>query len=212
MYMSENICIPKSYFLIITSILIVFTYFYGMKMKDSPIQQPSKIIIFKDKKEFKKNEQVKTESPIENPESEFIRKIKLLRQRDRVSLYNDFKPPERRLSRQSYPNTSLKQIINIPTRGYPDDYHNVGMLVRKNDEKMLKLFGRQKHPGSNQWEYFVIGNDSNNLNTKMPLKVQNQRELSNNDTIMVPWLDQSKGKFEVKIFDYNAPRYNPFVF
>ena len=111
--MSENICIPKSYFLIITSILIVFTYFYGMKMKDSPIQQPSKIIIFKDKKEFKKNEQVKTESPIENPESEFIRKVKLLRQRDRVSLYNDFKPPERRLPIQSYPNTSLKQIINI---------------------------------------------------------------------------------------------------
>ena len=127
-------------------------------------------------------------------------------------MYNDFKPPERRLPRNNYPEEPIISSINVPTRGYPDNYHNVGMLVRKNDEKVLKLFGRQKFPGSNQYEYYVIGNDSTNLTSKTPLKIPGEKELSNNDTVPIPWLDQSKGKFEVKLFDYDVPIYNPYMY
>jgi ribosomal protein L34E len=207
--MSENICIPKSYFLIIFALIIVLTYFHGVRMKNIlPTQNykapENKVIILQEKK-YNKNNQKSTDSPL-------AQKIKTLRKRDVDSAENTFKPPERRLPRHSYPNRSVKQLINIPTRGYPDDYHNIGMLVRKNDEKVLKLFGRQKFPGSNQWEYYVIGNDPNGLNNKIPLSIPGNKELFSNDTIAVPWLDQSKGKFELKLFDYDAPRYNPFIF
>ena len=207
--MSENICIPKSYFLIIFVFIILLTYFHGVRMKQvlPTLAHPqNKVIIIKENNSnnISENKQ-STESPLE-------RKIKALRNRDVKSLENNFKPPERRLPRHNYPNRGLRKIMNVPTRGYPDDYHNVGMLSRKNDEKILKLFGRPKFPGSNQWEYYVIGNDPNGLNSKIPLKVQGNKELSNNETIAIPWLDQSKGKFELKLFDYDTPRYNPFIF
>ena len=207
--MSENICIPKSYFLIIFVVIILLTYFHGVRMKNilpSMAPQQNKVIIIKEKKS--KN----ISPPRQHVESPLETKIKALRKRDVNSLENNFKPPERRLPRHNYPNRDLRRMINVPTRGYPDDYHNVGMLFRKQDEKVLKLFGRQKFPGSNQWEYYVIGNDPNGLNNKVPLTIPGNRELSNNDTVAIPWLDQSKGKFELKIFDYDAPRYNPFVF
>tara|TARA_B100001287_G_scaffold267912_1_gene263598 strand:+ start:877 stop:1371 length:495 start_codon:yes stop_codon:yes gene_type:complete len=136
-------------------------------------------------------------------------KIDLLVKRDRDAVDDDFKPPERRLPRHNYPSQGIKRIINIPTRGYPDNYQNLGLLVRKADERILKLFGRQKFPGSSQWEYYTV--DSYNMQ-KVPLKINGSKELSNNDVVAVPWLDQGKGKFEVKIFDYDAPRYNPNVF
>ena len=210
--MSENICIPKSYFLIIFVVIILLTYFHGARMKSilptlqlqSP-QPQSNIIIVKEKNIKYKNVSKEKDSPL-------AKKIKSLRNRDAKSLENNLSPPERRLPRHNYPNRDLKRLINFPTRGYPDDYHNIGMLTRKNDEKILKLFGRQKFPGSSQWEYYVIGNDPNGLNSKIPLKIPGNKELNNNDTVAIPWLDQSKGKFELRIFDYDAPRYNPFVF
>jgi len=85
----------------------------------------------------------------------------------------------------------------------------LGLLVRKADERILKLFGRQRFPGSSQWEYYTV--DSYNMQ-KVPLKIEGMKELSNNDVVAVPWLDQGKGKFEVKIFDYDVPRYNPNIF
>ena len=119
------------------------------------------------------------------------------------------KAPERRLPRHNYPTESVKKLINFPTRGYPDNYQNLGILVRKSDERILKLFGRQKFPGSSQYEYYVV--DSYN-SQKFPLKLNGMKELSDKDVISIPWFDQSKGKFEVKIFDYDAPRYNPNIF
>ena len=207
--MSENVCMPKSYFLFIILILVVLTYFHGVRMK-KVIPTTNKVIIYKEKKS-KEFVPQKGESKISN-ESPFEEKVKSLRKRDIDSLENNLKAPERRLPRHNYPDRSLRQIINIPTRGYPDDYHNVGMLVRKNDEKTLKLFGRQKYPGSNQWEYYVLGNDPNGFTSKFPLQTQGNKELFNNETIGLPWLDQSKGKFEIKLFDYDAPRYNPYDF
>ena len=207
--MTENICIPKSYFLIIFALIIVLTYFHGIRMKNILSKQnynapKNKVIILSEKKYAK--------TKLKSPDSPFVQKIKALRKRDVNSVENSFQPPERRLQRHNYPDRSVKKLINIPPRGYPDDYHNIGMLVRKNDEKVLKLFGRQKFPGSNQWEYYVIGNDPNGLNTKIPLSIPGNKELYSNDTIAIPWLDQSKGKFELKLFNYDAPRYNPFVF
>lgn len=203
--MNDNICIPKSYFFIIFIIFSLFTYFHTMRMdryftnnnigpaKEPTIIKPNIII-----KEIK-----------HEPSTTFKQKVDILKVRDRQVVDDDFKPPERRLPRHNYPTESVKQLINYPTRGYPDNYQNLGLLVRKADERILKLFGRQRFPGSSQWEYYTV--DSYNMQ-KVPLKIEGMKELSNNDVVAVPWLDQGKGKFEVKIFDYDVPRYNPNIF
>ena len=211
--MSDKICIPKSYFFIILCIFIVFTYLHNMRMSKILSESNNKVcplpkVIIKDNKQEMKQivqelEEIKQENKVNKD---------LLLERDREAVEDKFKPPERRLPRHNYPIQGVKKLLNIPTRGYPDNYQNLGMLVRKNDEKILKLFGRQKFPGSNQWEYYVIGNDPNGLNNKVPLNIPGNKELSNKETVAIPWLDQGKGKFELKIFDYDAPRYNPFIF
>lgn len=226
--MSDNICIPKSYFLIIIIIFSAFTYFHTVRMSKYNNNEEIKLEIKKEREErkrlklLKKNEKKSKKSNRDESETK-VKKVNInssivnnnyidpLSERDIDVVENKFSPPERRVPRHNYPTESLKRLINIPTRGYPDNYQNLGMLVRKNDEKLLKLFGRQKFPGSNQWEYYVLSTQGFESNTKIPLKIPGNKELSNNDVIAVPWLDQSKGKFDVKIFDYDAPRYNPHL-
>ena len=224
--MSDNICIPKSYFIIIFAIFSLFTYFHTVRMTRYNNNEDIKLEIKKEREERKKIKMLKKEKTKEKKQKEKkdseVKRVNInssivnnnyidpLSERDIDVVENKFAAPERRLPRHNYPTESLKRLINIPTRGYPDNYQNLGMLVRKNDETLLKLFGRQKFPGSNQWEYYVLhGHDSF---TKIPLKIPGNKEISNNDLISIPWLDQSKGKFEVKIFDYDAPRYNPHLF
>ncbi len=208
--MNDKVCIPKSTFLIIFLFFCLLTFIHNLRM-EKLFSSKNNIIIVKDNDTTKNNSKLKKSKETNNNQDIDI-DIDLLLERDKKSLNNDFSPPERRLPRHIYPTQTFKRSINIPTRGYPDNYHNVGMLVRKNDEKILKLFGRQKYPGSSQWEYYVTGSDTYGADSKTPLNVPGNKELSNNDLFTIPWLDQSKGKFEVKIFDYDAPRYNPFVF
>ena len=40
---------------------------------------------------------------------------------------------------------------------------------------------------------------------------EGNKEIYDQDVIPISWLDQSKGLFEAKIYDYNAPKYNPYV-
>ena len=181
--------------------------------KDVPIFSP-KIIIKEEKIKPKNEKPITISNSPELDESSTISEIDhdFLTKRDKDVVENKFKPPERRLPRHNYPIREVRHAMNVPTRGYPDNYQNVGMLVRKNDEKILKLFGRQRFPGSNQWEYYVLENETSDSSTKIPLKIPGNKEILNNEVIAVPWLDQSKGKFDVKIFDYDVPRYNPYVF
>lgn len=149
------------------------------------------------------------ESPLAVPD---IQKRVALENRDQQAVFNDFRAPERRDPEHAYPTREVKNMINLPTRGLPDNFHSVGVLVRKKDEKVLQLFGRQKYPGSNQWEYYVAGADSYGYPNKMPVGVRGDRELDDKQKIELPWLDKSKGDFEVNLYNYDVPRYNPFAF
>jgi hypothetical protein len=64
--------------------------------------------------------------------------------------------------------------------------------------------------GSNQWEYYVTGMDRYGFPNKMPIKVKGDKELYDKDKIDLDWLDKSKGKFEVNLYNFDVPRYNPF--
>ena len=58
-------------------------------------------------------------------------------------------------------------LINIPTRGEPGDYHTVGYLTDDSGE-VLPLTGRQTYPGSINWNYFTTTNS--HLTTIIVLK------------------------------------------
>ena len=126
--------------------------------------------------------------------------------------YDPIKEPTRRLPRHIFNKDSIKRYINIPTRGYPDNYQLVGLLSRNADEKFLQLYGRQKYPGASQWEYYVRGKDLSGLETKIPISVHNDQEIYDNDEVDVPLLDSSKGKFKAQIYKIDTLKYNPYVY
>jgi len=121
-------------------------------------------------------------------------------------LYDPLVPPERRIDANQYP-LSILHRINIPTRGYPDNYQLVGLLSRTGDEKILQLFGRPTYPGSNQYEYYVT-TESNGFTNKIPIETKG-KEIEDGITVNVPIFDQNKGHFQVKLYNYNTPRYYP---
>ena len=198
--MADNICLPRYHFIFVTIVFIIFTWYYHN---------------FTIKKIYNENnnsnEQVKQNNKVIVIDNTDMLIRKFLKKRDKQAYYNDMKPPERRVNVRNYP-IAIKPHINIPTRGYPDNYHQVGNLIRNSDEKVLKLFGRQKYPGSSQWEYYIVSRDPNGLDTKLPLNRKKDRELEDNSEIDVPFFNSSKGNFKVQLLNFDAPRYNPYVF
>ena len=115
--------------------------------------------------------------------------------------YDDFHPPEQ-INRHV-------RSINIPTRGFPEDYQLKGLLLRDNTETAYNLFGRQKFPGSTQYEYYIIANMDRN-HVKIPLKMNGDKEIEDGQSINVPGTNQNNGSFTVKLYDYDVPRYIPY--
>ena len=77
---------------------------------------------------------------------------------------------------------------------------------------MVKLFGRQIYPGSNQYEYYGITSDpTGGSSVKIPIKVRGDKELYDKDEIDIDFLDAGVGKFILFMNDFDRPRYNPFV-
>jgi hypothetical protein len=135
--------------------------------------------------------------------------FRYLENRDRSVLYDPLVAPERRIQNDQYPYPLIyNNLVNYPTRGYPDNYQQLGIITRNNDEKILQLFGRPTFPGSNQWEYYVKSEKEGFVN-KIPIQSKNQKELQDGDNIDVPGMNSNNGNFNVKLFNYNTPRYNP---
>jgi hypothetical protein len=194
------------HYITIISCFICLTLFYFYNL--NKLENQNKEQLKQNKEQLKQNTNINNTNNTINP---FIEKRLVLQNRDRMVLYNDLHPPERRDQEYAYPDKYVKSLINIPTRGLPDNYSPMGVLVRKDDEKVLQLYGRQKYPGSNEWEYYVMGNDPSSFPNKMPIQRKNKREIMDKDKIKIHWLDPSKGDFEVNLYDYDVPRYDPYV-
>lgn len=197
--MADNICLPKSYFLIIFCIFIGLAAWYIHNDKKQNI----------DNINYKFNDSILDVINKKFLENEELKERRFIQNRDHKVLYNDFTAPERRQPEHIYPVRHVRKMINVPTRGLPDNYHQVGLLFRNNTETTFKLFGRQKFPGSNQWEYFVQGVMSNN-DVKIPITIRGDREIEDGQVIIVPGTDNTKGGFKVKLYNYDLPRYNPY--
>lgn len=89
-----------------------------------------------------------------------ITDYELVMQRDLGVIANPLVPPEKRTERPTIDMTLpllRNKYIGLPTRGSYDTYQNTGYLVEEgNPNNVLKLFGRQKWPGSTQYEYYAI--------------------------------------------------------
>ena len=212
----NKVCFNQNAFLIGIVILTVVVLILN-NFNNCPSCNPKIIYKEKETEELKENNQIKQnlhnvlvstrygikdESIVDN----------LIDKRDNDAIGNPLKAPNRRLPRHIYPESAKDYIFEVPTRGYPDNYHYYGNLIRREDNKIVKLFGRQIYPGSNQYEYYGITSDSTGGSTvKIPVKVQGDKELFDKDQIDIDFLDSSAGKFILYMNDYDRPRYNPFV-
>ena len=178
----NNICLKTQYVIIILVILsFVFILYIYIKITNQ-----------------KKNNQPNNNQQNNNQLNTY------LEYRDKSILYDPLIGPERRVPYDQYPNT-IKNFINIPTRGYPDNYQLLGLLYRDNDEKIVQLYGRPTYPGSNEYEYYAT-TEQNGFTNKIPFRIKGNREIEDQQHIEIPVL---KGPFKVKLYNYDTPRYYP---
>ena len=136
-------------------------------------------------------------------------------------IVNPLLPPER-----SYVNT-YGIPTNIPSRGIVGGYQQVGSLNKtdvvkedsmpgnNNKTVILPLFGQPTYPGSNKWNYYTTS-DKHNM-VKITFKVGNKdsddrhgvNELMSGDKLEIP---EYNGNFDVKIYQFDQPRYIPYVY
>jgi hypothetical protein len=210
--MGEYICLPQTHLIIIICVFIGLASWYihneKNKYKYDPDYKYNDEILTKISKSISQLQSQTNSEKIITPE---INKRIVLANRDQEVITNDFAPPERRVPSYLYPETSVKEKINIPTRGYPDSYQLLGIVLRNNTETAYNLFGRQTFSGSNQYEYYVQGNMDGNI-VKIPIKIRGDREIEDEQGIYIPGTDPNKGSFKVKLYKLDVPRYNPNIF
>ncbi len=196
-------------YLIILSILIITTYFF-YRIKDKYLKETFLPTIYQN--HYAPNRLFPLlPDDIDERMYLFLQSLplyKYLLNRDRSVIEDPLVAPERRVQMNQYP-FPVNNIINIPTRGYPENFQLLGMLSRKSDESFLQLYGRPTYSGSNQWEYY-IRIEKNGFVNKIPIQFKNGKEIMDGDTILVPGMDSSKGHFIVSLYNYNTPRYNPY--
>ena len=142
---------------------------------------------------------------INNKIQEILKQL-FLKNRDADAVYNPLAPPEQRMEARQYP---YNNKFWERTRGDPDDYQLVGLLYNTDLNKNYQLYGRRVYPGSYEWEYYIRGKDVGGLDFKFPIQLNNKEEIRDGMQLNVP-ID--KNIYNVSIYDYDLPRYNPFPF
>ena len=98
----------------------------------------------------------------------------------------------------------------VPTRGYPGSFHKMGYLINTTAEntdkfKFLLLMGRQKYPGSNWYDYYVV---ENNSDSSLKFDVHDKhRELMTDDTLAITELGNT---YTVKLDKTLGYEYYPY--
>jgi hypothetical protein len=204
----DNICLPKTHLLLIFIFVIILVVIYKNMTNQKNGTFNDKIL----NKLIKKINQIENDKIINETNNEINNDIKI-----KKVYYDDFHPPEQinrhvrnvNIDMDRNINIPINRSINIPTRGFPEDYQLKGLLLRDNTETAYNLFGRQKFPGSSQYEYYIIANMDRN-HVKIPLKINGDKEIEDGQTINVPGTNQNNGSFTVKLYDYDVPRYIPY--
>jgi hypothetical protein len=198
--MNQTICIDKTHFLLMLILICLVVWYFQEKTNKENLANHE----LPHAPEIIHNDQVKQVIADQIIDDE------TLTARDIRASSDPFYPPWRRLPRHQYPPISIRKVMNIPTRGYTDNFQYLGNLVRKVDEKIVQLYGREEYPGSDKWEYYGYTTDSNGLQFKFKINSR-KNELYDGAEINLPLLDLSKGKFKLHMNDFDIPRYDPYL-
>lgn len=140
--------------------------------------------------------------------------IEAVNEYDRRQLYDPLEQPTRRVPRHELPPEYFRRMIDISSRGYPDNFTQYGILKqvcehgkKNNQNKILRLFSRQEYPGSNRYEYFTAINSGLDQ-IKVPIETRGKRELFDGDKVSIKELDEY---YEVQLHKFDAPKYYPDI-
>ena len=129
---------------------------------------------------------------------------------------DDIKEPKRYYDSRYITRKQMK--INVPTRGEPPSYQQVGILTQNksgtNDNLILPLMGRRLMMGRDKWQYYAMSDRNNNI--KLPISQNGKsctneygcNSLCNGDIVFVEGYNDA---FKVTIYENNIPRYIPYI-
>jgi hypothetical protein len=209
---------------IIITLLVVTIIFLWKDTNNKQIVQP---IIIKETKTIRERQE-QQEQLIDPIQRDNI----AIKNYDYRKAYDPLEQPARRVARYELPPVDFKRIIDLPSRGYPDNFTQIGVVVRNDkkdhthdkknndkhndknkivndDNRVLRLFGRQEYPGSNRYEYYVMINSGNDQ-IKIPINDNRKRrdELYDNDIIYIKELND---QYKVTLHPYDQPKYYPDI-
>lgn len=209
--MFGRVCLCNKTIMLIVLIIIIF--FLGMLT----------ILIYPKKQKCPQQGSPKIETKIIKKTQPGI-PIDPVREYDYDKIYDILTEPTRRVARYEIPDVYFKRMIDFPTRGYPDSYSQFGTLIKVgvrtsqpgvklgtsgalyDQNRIIRLFGRQKYPSANTYEYYTAIK-SGLESIKIPLKIRpRRRELYQDDVIYIRELD---AKYKVNLFRFDEPRYYP---
>lgn len=136
-----------------------------------------------------------------------------VRSYDIDKIVDPLEAPVRRPPRHQLTPFELRRMIDLPTRGYPDNYRLFGTLTNVDDNatdyKILRLYGRERYPGRHmdKYEYYTSISSGNEI-IKVPIRTRRKyMELQDDDTVTV---DEINCTFKVKLHDFDEPKYHPY--
>ena len=199
-FCNKSIIVMILIILLFTIIGMTFFIFYPFKkIKDKP-----KVIV------REKVNEIQTAGPV------IVDPVDVVREYDYQKMEDPLEEPKKRIPRHEIPPIHINRYFDFPTRGYPDNFNQFGILVRQNrlnvdhENKVLRLYGRQTYPGSQFYEYYTAIT-SGLSQIKIPLnhkRRRNRRELFDDDIIFIKELN---AKYKVQLFEYDSPRYYPHI-
>ena len=128
---------------------------------------------------------------------------------------NDLDDQEPKRYYDSKYHTRKRMRINVPTRGEPPPYQQVGILTdTDNPENIKPLYGRQTYRGSNQWNYFT--SLDSHLATRIPVQLSDHdctdergcKEIYKGDILNI---GDPGNEYKANIYQTHAPRYIPYL-
>jgi hypothetical protein len=106
--------------------------------------------------------------------------------------------------------------VNIETRGFQNDYTQMGIITSDHKENMiLPLMGRRLITGLDKWQYYTISN-TGSINTKLPIRYKG-RSCSGEygcDCLMdgdVVFVEGYKDTFRVTLYETAKFQYIPYI-
>ena len=177
----------------ISIIIYVITTIYRDKLENTVDMQQ----MFSDKAREHEN------SKIEESNLRGLLAAQAQRIEDMQRMHHPLTPPVRR-GPFSYTGTHGPTMVNVPTRGEYGSFQQMGYLYNTNDtDQAMPLIGRRLH--SNQYEYYTFHH--NNPQIKIPIKINGDREINDNDSVTVQGYNNP---MQAKIYQLDSPRYIPY--